>query len=280
MAVILPTKTVKPTKDAPDIMLLISPPKTGKTEAAAALTRLCESAILLDCEPREGSKYTEARKLVIDSLIQLKEVCDAIEQAGKPYQYVVIDSITAIQDWMIDYCIEKCKKTNDPDYLKTKNLFRMNRGKGWVMLREEFGRLLNRLARLGQHVIFIGHVKDKEIFENVELSETSATLRERKITKVSANILDLFGQTRGNVVGLVDLAGVLTRSNKVDNEGIAVLDKGKFVKTWYLSFMTDEISSGGRIPRLADKMFEFDVIRDPMCWSIIFPALAKEKQSE
>lgn len=45
-----------------------------------------------------GSTYVDALKIKIESLKHLKEVCKAIRDAGKPYKFITIDTITAVEE--------------------------------------------------------------------------------------------------------------------------------------------------------------------------------------
>ena len=64
----------------------------GKTTILSTLP----NNLILDFE--NGSKFVEALKMKVDSLKDLKEIIKAIKEAGKPYKYITIDTITAVEE--------------------------------------------------------------------------------------------------------------------------------------------------------------------------------------
>lgn len=45
-----------------------------------------------------GSTYVDALKLKVNSLKELNEICKAIKDAKKPYRFITIDTITAVEE--------------------------------------------------------------------------------------------------------------------------------------------------------------------------------------
>jgi hypothetical protein len=93
----LPTKKVLATRANPKRLVIYSKPKAGKTSALALL----DNCLLLDFE--KGSDYVDAMKLKIDSLQGLKEVGAEIVKAGKPYKYIAVDTVTALEELCLGY---------------------------------------------------------------------------------------------------------------------------------------------------------------------------------
>ena len=85
------TKIPAETQD-PKYLILFGLPKVGKTTVLASL----ENNLILDFE--NGSSYVDALKVKINSLKDLNEVCKAIKDAGKPYKFITIDTITAVEE--------------------------------------------------------------------------------------------------------------------------------------------------------------------------------------
>jgi hypothetical protein len=88
----LPTQKIPITRDNPKRLVIYSKPKAGKTTALSML----DNNLILDFE--NGSDYVEALKIKIPTLAYLKEVGEEIKKAGKPYKYISIDTVTALQD--------------------------------------------------------------------------------------------------------------------------------------------------------------------------------------
>lgn len=93
MEIILPTKTIAPISHDPKNLILFGPPKIGKTTIMAQL----QGCLILDFE--QGSDYVDALKMKVNDLNHLKEICRAIKTAGCPYDFIAMDTITAIEDF-------------------------------------------------------------------------------------------------------------------------------------------------------------------------------------
>lgn len=93
----LPTQKVAATRANPKRMVIYSKPKAGKTSALALL----DNCLILDFE--NGSDYVEALKLKVDSLATLKAVGQEIVKANKPYKYIAVDTVTALEEMCLSY---------------------------------------------------------------------------------------------------------------------------------------------------------------------------------
>ena len=65
----------------------------GKSTALAALP----NALCIDLE-NGGYDYIDAVKIKANSVQDIKEICTAIKEANYPYQFIVLDTITALED--------------------------------------------------------------------------------------------------------------------------------------------------------------------------------------
>ena len=92
MAITLPTSRIPAESQDPKYLILFGLPKVGKTTILATL----ENNLILDFE--NGSTYIEALKVKINTLKELGEVCKAIKEAGKPYKFITIDTVTAVEE--------------------------------------------------------------------------------------------------------------------------------------------------------------------------------------
>ena len=96
----LPTQKIAVVRNNPKRLVIYSKPKVGKTTALSML----ENNLILDFE--NGSDYVEALKIKIPNLAYLKEVGAEIIKAERPYKYITIDTVTALQDM----CLSLAKK--------------------------------------------------------------------------------------------------------------------------------------------------------------------------
>ena len=93
MAITLPKGIVKAENVDPRNLIIFSKPKQGKSTACAALP----NALCIDLEGG-GYDYIDAVKVKVTSVGELKEVCKAIIDAGKPYKFIILDTITCLEE--------------------------------------------------------------------------------------------------------------------------------------------------------------------------------------
>lgn len=109
MSIVLPTSKIKAGQTNPKRLLVYSKPKTGKTTAFAGL----EGNLILDLE--NGSDYVDAMKVKVNSLQELLDTGKAIKEAGKPYKYVTIDTVTALETMIMPLAVKLYKNTPKPN---------------------------------------------------------------------------------------------------------------------------------------------------------------------
>jgi len=224
--IVLPTKKAPALTRSPKTMVIFSKPKVGKTSLLAGL----DNCLILDLE--NGTDYLEAMKLKVSSAQDIKPIVSAIIEAGKPYKYIAIDTITALEDMCIPvaerlYSDSPMGKNwfteGKPKYGSVLNL---PNGAGYPWLREAFTRAIELIRHAADNIILIGHIKD--------------TLLEKNGSEFSALDLDLTGKLKRITTSNADAIGYLYRKG----------DKN------FLSFKTtDEISCGARPEHLRNKEF-------------------------
>ena len=217
----LPTKKVLATRANPKRLVIYSKPKAGKTSALALL----DDCLLLDFE--KGSDYVDAMKLKIDSLQGLKEVGAEIVKAGKPYKYIAVDTVTALEELCLGYAKSLYMDTPMGKTFAGDNVLKLPNGAGYLYLREAFFKILDYIETLVPEdgsVILLGHLKDK----NIDIAGK----------EVAAVDLDLTGKIKSLVCAKADAIGLLSR-------------KGNQV---ILNFKTsDEITCGARPDHLKNQ---------------------------
>ena len=93
MSIELPKTKIKAEVTDPKNLIIFSKPKYGKSSACAALP----NALCIDLEDG-GYDYIDAMKVKVNSVGELKEVCKAIIEAGRPYKFIVLDTITRLEE--------------------------------------------------------------------------------------------------------------------------------------------------------------------------------------
>ena len=225
--VVLPTSKLPAAHTSPKNLIVFSKPKVGKTSLFAQL----ENALILDLE--NGTDYVDAMKLKASNVEEIKAIGDAIIAAGKPYKYIVIDTITALEEMAIPYGETLYSRTamgkgwfkkdangnltQDSGKVMYGTIQNMPMGAGYAYIREAFTKLIEYIKTWAPRVVLVGHVKD------VVLDKAGAD--------VNAMDLDLIGKQKRITASQSDAIGYLYRKG---NQNILTF------KT------TDEIACGAR----------------------------------
>ena len=164
MAITLPTTKIPAETQDPKYLILFGLPKVGKTTILSTL----ENNLILDME--NGSTYVDALKIKINSLKELKETVKAIKDAGKPYKYITIDTITAVEEMAKPLAITLYQNSPmfSPKYADVKDVTQLPNGSGWSFLRQGVEMLVDLVASATDNLIICGHVKDTALSEGVE----------------------------------------------------------------------------------------------------------------
>jgi Cdc6-like AAA superfamily ATPase len=193
----LPKTVVKASRKSPKNMIIYGPPKIGKTTVLSQL----KDCLIIDLEA--GSDMVDALKVKVNSLKELGEVGKAIIKEGKPYKYVAIDTISKLEEW----CEEDAKKlymaTPMGKNFETKNpgmsVLSLPNGAGYLYLRMAYKKWIDRLNLLADHVILVGHLKDKML--------------EKKGKEVAVKDLDLTGKIKQITCANADAVGYIYRED-------------------------------------------------------------------
>ena len=124
---VLPTQKVKASTMSPKNLIIFSAPKVGKTELLAALP----NNLILDME--EGTDFVDALKINIKSIDDIKKVGAAIKAANYPYDYVTVDTVTALEIMCLPYA--------EILYARTPM------GKNWFKTDKTTGKLVNESGK-------------------------------------------------------------------------------------------------------------------------------------
>ena len=164
MAINLPTTKIPAKTQDPKYLILFGLPKVGKTTVLSTL----ENNLILDFE--QGTTYVDALKYEISSLKELKEVVKAIKEMGKPYKYITIDTITAVEEMAKPLAIQLYQ--NSPifstKYSDVKDVTQLPNGSGWTFLRQAVEMIVDMVASATENIIICGHVKDASLSEGVD----------------------------------------------------------------------------------------------------------------
>ena len=228
----LPKTIIKASRKSPKNMVIYGPPKIGKTTMLSKL----DNCLIIDLE--DGSDMVDALKVKVNNLSMLSAIGKEIMKENKPYKYVAIDTISKLEEW--------CETEGKRIYMKTpmgKNFEQKNpgasvlslpNGAGYLYLRIAFKQWIDRLNLLADHVILVGHLKDKML--------------EKKGKEVAVKDLDLTGKIKQITCANADAVGYIYREGE---ETMVSFDS------------LDDITAGSRCAHLKGKTM-------PLEWSKIF----------
>jgi hypothetical protein len=227
MSIVLPTKKASIERINPKRLIIYSKPKAGKTTAYSLL----KDNLILDLE--NGADYVEALKIKINSLQELLEAGKAIKEAGNPYKYVTVDTVTALEDMIMPLAIKLYKQTSMGKNYDGDNVLSLANGAGYLYLRQAFFQVLDFIDTLAPHIILSGHIKDKQVDDKGEM--------------VMAANIDLTGKIKSLICANADAIGYMFRKG---NQTI-------------LSFKTtDEVTCGARPQHLQNEEIVLSEMND------------------
>jgi hypothetical protein len=191
MSIILPTSKVRAARQNPKRIVIYSKPKTGKTTAYAGL----ENNLILDLE--NGTDFIDALKVKIGGLQELLDAGKAIKAAGCPYDFITIDTVTALEEMIMPLAIKLYKATSMGKNYDGDNLTTLPNGAGYLYIRQAFFQVLDFIDTLAPTIILSGHIKDKVVDDKGEMV-------------MSANI-DLTGKIKSLICAQADAIGYMYR---------------------------------------------------------------------
>lgn len=245
MSIVLPTAKVPAETQDPKNLILFGLPKVGKTTILSTL----ENNLILDFE--NGSTYVDALKVKVSSLKELKEVIKAIKDAEKPYTYITIDTITALEEMTKDMALKMWQ--NSPQFTtkyEIKDVTQIPNGAGYSFWRQALEAVIDLIASAAPNLIICGHVKDTALSEGLD---------------GSVKDLDLVGKTKRVLSAKSDAIGFVHR----DEESNLCINFG----------MNGEVLCGARPAHLANKDIIVAEYQEDGTfvshWERIYPSLSK-----
>ncbi len=250
----LPQEIIKSETQNPRKMIIFSNPKVGKSTILSKL----DNNLIIDLE--DGSEYIDAKKINIKALARetgktelqlLSEIGAEIKRRNKEdgkfvYDYITLDTITALEDIVKPYALKLYQNT-PMGKTYTGNILALPNGAGYGYLREAFETVYNSFHGLSHCLILSGHIKKASI------------TKEGK--ELGAKDLDLTGKLKQITCADADAIGYLYRK---DNTNI-------------LSFKTSEVdlATGARPKHLRQQeilISEFDPKTDIIVthWDKVF----------
>ena len=219
MAVTLPTQKIKASNVDPRNLVIFGMPKLGKTTVLSTL----DNCLILDFE--KGTVYVDALKIEIDSFKTLKETLKAIKDNNCPYDFIAIDTITAMIDMLKPLALARYKASAAGSKQQDlTDILQAPFGAGYSELTNLIDDVINMIQSVTKHVIIAGHIK-------VSASE---------------------GGDADSLVKSLDAVGQIKRLIARNSDAIAVLERDADSNLVF-NFITDSAECGARIKHLANQ---------------------------
>ncbi len=242
---VLPTQKTKATTQSPKNLIIFSHPKIGKTSLLAGL----ENNLILDME--DGTDFVDVMRLKVNSIDDIKKIGVKIKEANYPYDYITVDTITALEALCIPYAEilysrtpmgknwfkkdQEGKLAKESGKKQYGEITSLPNGAGYSYLRQAFSNIIEHIKTFAPRIILLGHVKDTQL--------------EKDGVEVSSSDLDLTGKIK--------------RITASQSDAIGYLYRHKDGKSNILSFKTTgDISCGARPPHLRNKEITISEMTD------------------
>lgn len=230
-----PTEKIPASRKSPKNLIIYSLPKVGKTSIIADL----KDCLLIDLE--NSSDALDAIKIKVSNIRELNELGKQL-QAEKPYKIIAIDTITQLEEWCIEMATNMYKSSPIGKNFKGNSVLELPMGSGYYWLREAFKKAMDFISTWAEHIIFLGHLRDKML--------------EKEGKEIASGDLDLTGKIKSMACARADAIAYLYRKTES-------VEKGKAITPRYLNFTSkSEIISGSRFAHLKGDIKISEKIRD------------------
>lgn len=204
------------------------------------------------CIDLEGSgyDYIDAMKVKINSVKELKELCKAIIEAGKPYKFIALDTVSRLEEMVKPLALKLYLDTPAGSKFTGDNVLGAPLGAGYQKIREGLEMCIDMVAKCAPNIILVCHSKDSAVNAN------DLTVRQ----------ISLQGKTGTILASKSDAIGWMFRNDNSDT---------------VLSFNTNDqsVEVGARPAHLRNKEIVLGEMQEDghieYKWERIFPSLAK-----
>lgn len=260
----LPTQRQAAVRSEPRRLVIFSHPKVGKT----SLTSQLPNCLILDLESGAGhyeNMHIDVKQIaLVENKTQLQVLGEIISQIkqkiaedGKsPYDYIVVDTASALEEIAIPYATQLYKKTiMGKSFTGTNVATELPNGAGYQYLRTAFLDIYKQLEPLANKCLIIcGHVKLASI--------------NKRGQDIQAKDISLTGRIKEALCRESDATGYMFREKETQRN--------------IISFQTIEtdLASGSRIEYLSGKEILISEKKDSTLVTYqenIFPSLKTEK---
>lgn len=208
MAIELPKSKIPASVSDPRNLIIFSKPKYGKSSACAALP----DALCIDFE-NGGYDYIDAVKIKANTVAELKEICKAIIDAGKPYKFIVLDTITRLEEIAKPLALKIFQDTPAGSKFTGKDVLTAPNGAGYNALRTAIEMCIDMVSKCAPNLILVCHTKDAAVGAG----------------DINVRQIDLLGKTGRILASKSDAIGYLDRDED-SNTILSFNTNDKFVE--------------------------------------------------
>lgn len=243
MSIELPKSKIPAETQDPKRLIIFSKPKTGKSTALANLP----NCLCIDIE-NGGYDYIDALKVKVNSVKELKELCKAIIDAKKPYQFIAIDTITMLEEMVKPLALKLYLDTPAGSKFIGDDVLDAAMGAGYQYIRKAMEMCINMVGACAPNIILVCHSKDAAI----------------GATDLTTKQIDLLGKSGRILASKSDGIGFMCRDEKSNT---------------ILSFNTNDasIEAGARPEHLRNKEIVLGEMQENGTivyhWERIYPSL-------
>lgn len=133
--------------------------KRGKSTSLATLP----DTLIIDLE--HGYDYLSAYVVNADSVQDLFNIAKALREEQHNFKFVVIDTVTALEDMAISLACKRAKESNPSFSGNPSELFNLPYGAGYVAQRNAVKEIIGWFEKVVPNLILVGHVKEKSMNE-------------------------------------------------------------------------------------------------------------------
>lgn len=177
----LPKQLIPAVTQDPKNLIIYGVPKIGKTTLLATL----ENNLIIDLE--DGSDYVSALKVKVKTVKDFLELCKAIKEAGNPYKFITIDTVTALEELAKPLALKLYKESPQGSNFLGSDVLTAAHGAGYGYLRTAIEKLLDKISECAPNIIIVGHVKDKSI--SAAENSSDVAIKEFDLTGKTGRIL-------------------------------------------------------------------------------------------
>lgn len=199
MSLINTEKNEKVTDFSKQITMYYGDPKVGKSTICSCY----DDILYLATEVGYNHLDLERKPTLVNSWKKMKDVCNELAgmiNAGNcPFKTIVIDTIDELDQMCVDYILDK---------LGIAKLSDLDKGDGYIAVKDELMGLLKKLSMLGLGMVFVSHGKMRVVKERVGI----------KVDKWDKNDINISPSRGLKILSMCDLIIYLT--SNIDDEGV------------------------------------------------------------